>query len=354
MALAEAVPATGTAPSDQSPAPASTASSAEERPSVRNTSDTVVFASQRDTTPAVQRELPSIDTGSTASSTPASTGQGDSTAAPQTPATSPSTSEPEATDRSKAAASVPSEPSTPTEETVTLSKKELQAREDRRVAQAQRKWERDYQAKLAKDAAELATKQADERLADLKRRSDAGELEADEELLKLTKAQLETKFGKAAVNAEAERAREEERQRLWDAHLKSFSVDPDDDELADVLPNADFKTLNLTLLRRAADPDVLEAAKSNDAIRAWHESELDALRKEHAAALKAAKEAGFTNGQIQAIRNGDAGKADVSAASSAARPTTAAEIELAVAQGSRDPEVIKQYRTLVAGRRSFT
>ena len=52
--------------------------------------------------------------------------------------------------------------------------------------------------------------------------------------------------------------------------------------------------------------------------------------------------------RLNHMKNGEIGRTDVSAANSAARPTTADEIERAVAQGSRDPEVIKRYRELVA------
>ncbi len=300
---------------------------------VDNTSgDVAVFASQRETQPAVQRA------GSSEAETPAPT---QATAA---------VTQAQATEPAK-------EVTQPVDETVTLTKRELESQIESRLQKglvsAQKRWERDRQTRQDREAAERVQQAEQARERELYEKSLAGEYQADEELLNRTKASLATKFGKQAISEEVSRAQNEERQRIWDTHLKTFGVeiDPDDDEMVEATTGSDFAALNAALLKRASTPALVEAAKANPAIRSWHDGEIARLEKEHAAALAAAREAGFTNGQVQTIRSGDLSRPDLSPSAGGRGEPTLDDLERLYATNPRDREVAKAYRERVIQRR---
>ncbi len=245
----------------------------------------------------------------------------------------------------------------PAEERVTYTKRELEAEQERRVQAAllkgRKTWERDYAAKQQQFSAEAARQAADAEEAELYRRSAAGEYEADEQLLKRAKSQLEGKYGQQALRAEIAKAQADERQRIWQTHLGAFGVDTEadepDEELATALQSPDFRTLNAALLKRASAPEMIEAAWQNPGIKARYAAEMGQIQRERDNAVKLARDAGSTNAQIQAIRSGEIARPDLST-SAGGRMVSNDDVERAYAENPRDPEVAKAYRDRILRR----
>ena len=286
---------------------------------------------------------PTAGAGSPEATQPA---QRDGSSAAQTPPTTPPTTDQSTTETPTAedAGAAAAQP-----ETLTFTREEyerdFESRFQKGLTKAQRDWERKREQRDADRQAE-AEKQAkaQERArarALWKKWRDEKDADAGTELIDLLGAPLEQEVSEEAYADKLEAARTETRKRIWEQHARSFGLDPEDEEVVEVLAEAkDFKALNVALLGLAKDAEAVD--------RMWAHPE---IQKRHKAALETTRAAATINGQASVI--GDK-KVDISSGSGSGRPQTPDEVIADYAQtwarGQRpSAELTEAYRK-VTGR----
>lgn len=175
----------------------------------------------------------------------------------------------------------------------------------------------------------------------LYQRAQAGDAQAELELLDLTKRELGSAYGQRAVAEQLKQAEDAARSRIWQQHAASFGLDPDDDEVAQAVKDAaDFRALNKTVLSLAKDGDAIDAMWGHPAIQQRHQAAL-------AKATEDARKASFVNGQ--ASMGATAPRPDLAAGGGAgAPPDDEMSIARRLAANPHDAEALelwgKRYR----------
>jgi hypothetical protein len=177
--------------------------------------------------------------------------------------------------------------------------------------------------------------------ADLIRRADEGDLEAQEEIYqaKLEELRQRAKSVESRRIIEPERARihDDVRRSLWEEYSKSFGVAPDDKELMDIPADKGMRGINAALIRKTQDADIIEAAKQNPILRKWIKEE-----------MTRGSEAASARGMARALGSDDAPRADAGI-NGGGKTMTVSEMERAL---MRDPDNKELYRAWVARERS--
>lgn len=177
--------------------------------------------------------------------------------------------------------------------------------------------------------------------ADLIRRADEGDLDAQEEIYqaKLSELRERAKSIESKKILEPERARihDDVRRSLWEEYSKSFGVAPDDKELMDIPAEKGMRGINAALIRKTQDADIIEAAKQNPILRKWIKEE-----------MTRGSEAASARGMARALGSDNAPKADAGI-NGGGKTMTVSEMERAL---MRDPDNKELYRAWVARERS--
>lgn len=177
--------------------------------------------------------------------------------------------------------------------------------------------------------------------ADLIKRADEGDLEAQEEIYqaKLEELRQRAKSVESRRIIEPERARihDDVRRSLWEEYSKSFGVAPDDKELMDIPAERGMRGINAALIRKTQDADIIEAAKQNPILRKWIKEE-----------MTRGSEAASARGMARALGSDDAPRADAGI-NGGGKTMTVSEMERAL---MRDPDNKELYRAWVARERS--
>jgi len=177
--------------------------------------------------------------------------------------------------------------------------------------------------------------------ADLIKRADEGDLEAQEEIYqaKLEELRQRAKSVESRRIIEPERARihDDVRRSLWEEYSKSFGVAPDDKELMDIPADRGMRGINAALIRKTQDADIIEAAKQNPILRKWIKEE-----------MTRGSEAASARGMARALGSDDAPRADAGI-NGGGKTMTVSEMERAL---MRDPDNKELYRAWVARERS--
>ena len=177
--------------------------------------------------------------------------------------------------------------------------------------------------------------------ADLIRRADEGDLDAQEEIYqaKLQELRERAKNVESRRIIEPERAKihDDVRRSLWEEYSKSFGVAPDDKELMDIPADKGMRGINAALIRKTQDVDIIEAAKQNPILRKWIKEE-----------MTRGSEAASARGMARALGSDDAPRADAGI-NGGGKTMTVSEMERAL---MRDPDNKELYRAWVARERS--
>jgi hypothetical protein len=177
--------------------------------------------------------------------------------------------------------------------------------------------------------------------ADLIRRADEGDLDAQEEIYqaKLSELRERAKSVESRRIIEPERAKihDDVRRSLWEEYSKSFGVAPDDKELMDIPADKGMRGINAALIRKTQDADIIEAAKQNPILRKWIKEE-----------MTRGSEAASARGMARALGSDDAPRADAGI-NGGGKTMTVSEMERAL---MRDPDNKELYRAWVARERS--
>ena len=177
--------------------------------------------------------------------------------------------------------------------------------------------------------------------ADLIRRADEGDLDAQEEIYqaKLLELRERAKSVERRRIIEPERAKihDDVRRSLWEEYSKSFGVAPDDKELMDIPADKGMRGINAALIRKTQDADIIEAAKQNPILRKWIKEE-----------MTRGSEAASARGMARALGSDDAPRADAGI-NGGGKTMTVSEMERAL---MRDPDNKELYRAWVARERS--
>lgn len=177
--------------------------------------------------------------------------------------------------------------------------------------------------------------------ADLIKRADEGDLDAQEEIYqaKLSELRERAKSVESRRIIEPERAKihDDVRRSLWEEYSKSFGVAPDDKELMDIPADKGMRGINAALIRKTQDADIIEAAKQNPILRKWIKEE-----------MTRGSEAASARGMARALGSDDAPRADAGI-NGGGKTMTVSEMERAL---MRDPDNKELYRAWVARERS--
>lgn len=177
--------------------------------------------------------------------------------------------------------------------------------------------------------------------ADLIRRAEEGDLDAQEEIYqaKLSELRERAKSVESKKILEPERARihDDVRRALWEEYSKSFGVAPDDKELMDIPAEKGMRGINAALIRKTQDADIIEAAKQNPILRKWIKEE-----------MTRGSEAASARGMARALGSDSAPKADAGI-NGGGKTMTVSEMERAL---MRDPDNKELYKAWVARERS--
>lgn len=177
--------------------------------------------------------------------------------------------------------------------------------------------------------------------ADLIRRADEGDLEAQEEIYQAKLEELRERAksveNKKILEPERARIHDDVRSSLWQEYSKSFGVAPDDSELMQIPAEKGMRGINAALIRKTQDADIIEAAKQNPILRKWIKEE-----------MTRGSEAASARGMARALGSDDAPRADAGI-NGGGKTMTVSEMERAL---MRDPDNKELYRAWVARERS--
>lgn len=177
--------------------------------------------------------------------------------------------------------------------------------------------------------------------ADLIRRADEGDLDAQEEIYQAKLSELRERAkrveNKKILEPERARIHDDVRRSLWEEYSKSFGVAPDDKELMDIPADKGMRGINAALIRKTQDADIIEAAKQNPILRKWIKEE-----------MTRGSEAASARGMARALGSDDAPRADAGI-NGGGKTMTVSEMERAL---MRDPDNKELYRAWVARERS--
>ena len=197
---------------------------------------------------------------------------------------------------------------------------EIESQIESRVQRALEK-ERERAQKAADEARQRAEADTAEKtrqeIRDLARQAKTGSLEAAEKLVQL---QIELHGNDDPAPQQDQRER-----HLWEEHAKSFGLDPDDKEWADVPADHRLKGINALAVKKTGEKALVEAMVANKAV-------VEHFTKHYAAEIEAARNDGLAKGGAARL---DAGGASTQA------PVTDEQLDREFMRNPKDSQLAK-------------
>lgn len=188
----------------------------------------------------------------------------------------------------------------------------------------------------ARAEAEAERLRADwEREQHIARAAADGDLSAQEEIYQRGLRELQDRAERARLEERLapERAKlaDQVRRSVWEELAKGLGVDPNDRDLLSLPADAGLRGLAKAAIAKATDTELLDAVRTNPAVRKWIDGE-----------LATARDAAQARGMARALGSGRAPSADVSTPS-ATRQMSGAELERAAMSDPSNPDLYRAW-----------